>query len=70
MLPCMCLLIVRYFDNMPEWNVLVLWSYMIEGYALNGKDEEALKMRWQALMMGIKPNDFTFVEIIDQCYEK
>ena len=32
----------KVFDNIPEWNV-VLWSNMIAGYALNGKDEEALK---------------------------
>ena len=49
----------KVFDNMPEWN-MVLWSDMVAGYALNGKDEEALKMRWQALMMGMRPNDFTF----------
>ena len=29
---------MRYFDNMYEWNVVVLWSYMIAGYALNEKD--------------------------------
>ena len=29
----------KVFDNMPVWNVVVLWSYMIVGYALNGKDE-------------------------------
>ena len=33
----------KVFDNMLEWNMVVLWSYMIAGYALNGKDEEALK---------------------------
>ena len=66
MLPCLCLL-VRYFDNMPEWNVVVLWSYMIAGYALNGKDEEALKMRWQPLMMGMRPNDFTFLMVLLIC---
>ena len=32
----------KVFDNIPEWNV-VLWSNMIAWYALNGKDEEALK---------------------------
>ena len=53
MFPCLCLLVVRYFDNIPEWNVVVLWSYMIAGYALNEKDEEVVKMRWKALMMGI-----------------
>ena len=44
MMPCLCLLVVRYFDNMPKLNVVVLWRYMIAWYALNGKDEEALKM--------------------------
>ena len=33
----------KVFDNILEWNV-VLWSNMITRYALNGKDEEALKM--------------------------
>ena len=32
----------KVFNDIPEWNV-VLWSNMITGYALNGKDEEALK---------------------------
>ena len=67
MLPCLCLLVVRYFDNMPKWNVVVLWSYMIAGYALNGKYEEALKMRWQALMMGMRSNDFTFSTVLLIC---
>ena len=33
----------KVFDNIPEWNV-VLWSNMIAGYALNGKDDEALNV--------------------------
>ena len=37
---------------------------MIAGYALNGKYEEALKMHWQALMMGMKLNDFTFLAVL------
>ena len=67
MLTCLCLLIVRYFDNMLEWNVVVLWTYMIKGYALNEKDEEALKMRWQVLMIGMRPNDFTFSTVLLIC---
>ena len=39
-------------------------SYIISVYALNGKYEEALKMRWQALMMGMRPNDFTFLTML------
>ena len=56
----------KVFDNMPEWNV-VLWSNMIAGYLLNGKVEEALKMGWQALMMGMRPNDFTFLMVLLIC---
>ena len=67
MLPCQCLLVVRYFENMHEWNVVVLWSYMIAGYALNGKDEEALKMCWRVLMMGMRLNDFTFLMMLLIC---
>ena len=54
------------FDCMPERNV-VSWSGMIAGYALNGQDEEALKVFWQALMMGLRPNDFTFSTMIFVC---
>ena len=67
MSPCLCLHVVRYFNNMPEWNVVALWRYMIVVYALNGKDEEALKMRWKALMMGMRPNDFTFSTVLLIC---
>ena len=56
----------KVFDNMPEWNV-VLWSYMIAWYALKGKYEEALKMHWQVLMMGMRPNDFTFSMVLLIC---
>ena len=51
---------------MPEWNA-ILWTDMIAGYALNGNDEEALKMRWKALMMGMKLNAFTFWTILLIC---
>ena len=53
MLPCLCLLVVRYFDNMLELNLVFLWRYMIAGYALNGKDEEA--------------SDFTFSTVLLIC---
>ena len=33
----------KVFNNIPKWNV-VLWSNMIVGYALNGKDDEALNV--------------------------
>ena len=56
----------KVFDNILEWNV-VLWSYMIAGYALNGNDEEALKMRWQELVMGMRQNAFTFLMVLLIC---
>ena len=40
---------------------------MIACYALNGQDEEALKVFWQALMMGLRPNDFTFSTMLSVC---
>ena len=40
---------------------------MIAGYALNGQDEEALKVFWKALMMGLRPNDFTFSTVLSIC---
>ena len=54
------------FDNIPEWNV-VFYGNMIAGYALNGKYEEALKMHWKGLMMGMRPNDFNFSMVLLIC---
>ena len=54
------------FDCMPKRNV-VSWSGMIASYALNGQDEEVLKVFWQALMMGLRPNDFTFLTVLSVC---
>ena len=67
MMPCLCLFVVTYFDNMLECNVVVLCNYMIVVYAMNGKYEEALNMCWQALMMGMRPNDFTFSTVLLIC---
>ena len=54
------------FDYMLEQNV-VSWSGIIAGYALNGQYEEALNVFWQALMMGLRPNDFTFSTMLFVC---
>ncbi|KAH9326183.1 hypothetical protein KI387_006361, partial [Taxus chinensis] len=54
------------FDEMPDRNV-VSWSGMITGYALNGQNEEALKLFGQALVAGVKPNDFTFSTVFSVC---
>ena len=48
---------------MLECNV-VLQSDMIAGYSLNRNDEEALKMHWQALMMGMRWKAFTFSTVL------
>ena len=46
---------------------LITMDYMIAGYALNEKYEEALKMHWQALMMEMRLNDFTFSMMLLIC---
>ena len=40
---------------------------MIACYALNGKYEEALKMHWKVLMMGMRPNYFNFSTMLLIC---
>ena len=40
---------------------------MIAGYALNGQVEEALKVFWKVFMMGLRPNDFTFLTVLSVC---
>ena len=46
---------------------MITLSYIIAGYTRNGKYEEVLKMCWQALMMGMRPNDFTFSTVLLIC---
>eukprot|EP01018_Ginkgo_biloba_P010079 Gb_35395 [translate_table: standard] len=54
------------FDKMSERNV-VSWTTMITGYTQHGHGEEALKLFSEMLMVGIKPNQFTFGSVIRGC---
>ena len=54
------------FYYIPERNVLS-WSEMIAIYALNVQDDESLKFFLQSFMMVLRPNDFTFSNVLSVC---
>eukprot|EP01018_Ginkgo_biloba_P003458 Gb_33545 [translate_table: standard] len=54
------------FDKMLETDV-VSWSALIMGYAQNGHANEALKLFYQMLCDGVKPNSFTMVSVLLAC---
>ncbi|KAK9155628.1 hypothetical protein Sjap_003108 [Stephania japonica] len=54
------------FDQMPEKD-LVSWSAIIAGYGSHGKGETALKMYYEFLLTGIRPNHVTFLAILSAC---
>ncbi|KAG9457748.1 hypothetical protein H6P81_002256 [Aristolochia fimbriata] len=56
----------RVFDTMDERNV-VLWTSMIEGFAMNGQFDSALKLFDQMREKGIRPNYVTLVVVLCAC---
>lgn len=54
------------FDNMPERNV-VSWNAMIVGYAKLGLAAEVLKLYKEMALEGTKPDEVTFVSILNAC---
>ncbi|KAF9602680.1 hypothetical protein IFM89_030568 [Coptis chinensis] len=54
------------FDEMPEQDV-VSWSSIIAGYGSHGKGESALRMYYDFLSSGIRPNHVTFLAILSSC---
>ncbi|XP_058077191.1 pentatricopeptide repeat-containing protein At2g01510, mitochondrial-like [Magnolia sinica] len=54
------------FDSLEKRNV-VLWTSMIEGYAMNGKFNSALKLFREMQDSGSKPNYVTLVVILSAC---
>eukprot|EP01018_Ginkgo_biloba_P040201 Gb_37572 [translate_table: standard] len=54
------------FDKMPEQNV-VSWTAMIAGYAQNGHPEEALELFCGMQQTDLKPDHFTFTNVIGVC---
>jgi len=56
----------RVFDNILDRNA-VSWTSMIIGYAQNGCGEEALQIFEQMLLVGMKPDNITFVGVLTAC---
>ncbi|XP_077229691.1 tetratricopeptide repeat (TPR)-like superfamily protein [Tasmannia lanceolata] len=56
----------RCFDEMQERD-LVSWSTIIAGYGSHGKGEIALRMYWDFLLTGIKPNHIIFLSVLAAC---
>ncbi|KAJ9686450.1 hypothetical protein PVL29_015379 [Vitis rotundifolia] len=54
------------FHKMKEKNVLA-WSAMINGLAINGQGKDALNLFSQMEMQGAKPNEVTFIGILNAC---
>lgn len=54
------------FNMMPARNV-VSWNSMINGYAQNGLDLEALDLYEKMLIENLKPDSFTFVAVLCAC---
>lgn len=54
------------FDSMEE-RTIVSWSAMIQGMAIHGRGEEALKLFSRMTQLGIKPNAVTFVGLLHSC---
>ncbi|XP_021737073.1 pentatricopeptide repeat-containing protein At1g20230-like [Chenopodium quinoa] len=57
------------FDAMPTRNT-VSWNAVIGGYAMHGKDKEALEMFDLMLKSGQKPNFITFTCLLSACNQK
>ncbi|CAL5402622.1 unnamed protein product [Camellia sinensis] len=56
----------RVFDDMEE-RTIVSWSAMIQGLAMHGQAEEALKLFARMTRIGIKPNGVTFIGLLHAC---
>ncbi|XP_062078946.1 pentatricopeptide repeat-containing protein At4g21065-like [Humulus lupulus] len=54
------------FNEMKERTV-VSWSAMIQGLAMHGKAEEALKLFSKMIRVGVKPNWVTFLGLLHAC---
>ncbi|XP_010449130.1 PREDICTED: pentatricopeptide repeat-containing protein At4g21065-like isoform X2 [Camelina sativa] len=56
----------KVFDEMPEKD-LVAWNSVINGFAENGKPNEALALYNEMDSKGIKPDGFTIVSLLSAC---
>ncbi|KAJ9691112.1 hypothetical protein PVL29_013334 [Vitis rotundifolia] len=58
----------KLFELMPERN-LVTWNSVINGYALNGRPNEALTLFREMGLQGVEPDGFTMVSLLSACAE-
>ncbi|XXG63529.1 hypothetical protein AAC387_Pa05g1696 [Persea americana] len=56
----------RVFDRISPRDVIV-WSAMINGYAMNGLSDEAISLFRRMLEEGIYPNEVTYVCVLTAC---
>ncbi|XP_008787561.1 pentatricopeptide repeat-containing protein At5g39350 [Phoenix dactylifera] len=55
------------FDNGMCERDVVSWTAMIGGYALNGREREALALSCQMQLMGVAPNSVTMASLLSAC---
>ncbi|XP_057471388.1 pentatricopeptide repeat-containing protein At4g21065-like isoform X2 [Actinidia eriantha] len=58
----------KLFELMPERN-LVTWNSVINGFALNGRPNEALTLYREMGLDGVEPDGFTMVSLLTACAE-
>ncbi|XP_047977058.1 pentatricopeptide repeat-containing protein At3g62890-like [Salvia hispanica] len=64
---CGCLQAAKdVFEGMKKRTV-VSWSAMIQGLALHGNADEALGLFSKMIQTGVKPNDVTFIGLLNAC---
>ncbi|XP_059633194.1 pentatricopeptide repeat-containing protein At5g66520-like [Cornus florida] len=56
----------RVFGDMEE-RTIVSWSAMIQGLAMHGQAEEAMRLFDKMIRIGVKPNGVTFIGILHAC---
>ncbi|CAK7325026.1 unnamed protein product [Dovyalis caffra] len=56
------------FEFMPEKDI-VAWNSVINGFALNGKPNEALTLYKKMVSEGVEPDGFTMVSLLSACAE-
>ncbi|MCO5576586.1 hypothetical protein L7F22_030399 [Adiantum nelumboides] len=54
------------FSIMPKHDI-ISWSTMIAAYARHGRAQEALEFYDHMQSIGVKPNDVTFLSVLDAC---
>ncbi|XP_052179908.1 pentatricopeptide repeat-containing protein At4g21065-like [Diospyros lotus] len=58
----------KVFELMPDRN-LVTWNSVINGFALNGRPNEALTLYREMGLDGVEPDGFTMVSLLTACAE-